>query len=596
METDKLLELLAFLNFITSKIKNRNTIYIDLSMNVNKVLRFPAIILHDCLFKPLLLLSFPMKKAAPEILSEIQKRKTFAIISHPDAGKTTITEKLLLFGDAIQMAGMVKAKRAKQFATSDWMEIEKQRGISVASSVMQFNYSDHSINLLDTPGHADFSEDTYRVLTAVDSALMVIDSAKGIEAQTKKLFQVCRDRNMPIMTFMNKMDRESKDAFDLIDEVEKVLNLPCAPMTWPIGSGSEFRGVYDIQQKCVRLFDPGEKTKDFSQEVITDLNDERLLNRVGEKLLNKLKEDLELLEAGHQFDVNDFLTGKITPVFFGSALNNFGVQELLHAFIDYAPSPLPRPAEQREIQPDEANFTGIVFKIQANMDPKHRDRCAFIRICSGVFEPGMAVFSSRMGRNIKLNNAVQFMSKERTNIQKAFAGDIIGIIDRGTLCIGDTLSSGEELKFTGVPQFSPDMFSLAELKNPIKMKQLQKGLDQLAEEGTSQVFRRRYNSDTIIGVVGRLQFEVVKYRLLNEYGADAQFTSLGYSCSRWYHSDNPEALKEFEDYYQSQIVLDVRNYPMILLKDDWEQNYVSEKCPELKFYSSLINYERDVKT
>lgn len=535
-----------------------------------------------------------MKQASPEVLKEVKSRKTFAIISHPDAGKTTITEKLLLFGDAIQMAGMVKAKRAKQFATSDWMEIEKQRGISVASSVMQFSYLDHNINLLDTPGHADFSEDTYRVLTAVDSALMVVDGAKGIETQTKKLFQVCRDRHIPIITYVNKFDRESKDPFDLIDEIEKVLNINCAPMTWPIGMGDRFKGVYDLTKKAIRYFAPGEKTKKFDQKIFSDLDDDQLKTLVDDTVLEKLKDDLELIEgASETFDADKFLEGNQTPVFFGSALNNFGVQELLEAFIEYAPAPRPRPAETRKVDPKEAPFTGLVFKIQANMDPKHRDRCAFIRICSGKFEPGMSVYHSRLGRKIKLNNAVQFMSKERQNVQTAFAGDIIGIIDRGTLSIGDTLSEGEELRFTGIPQFSPDLFSLVELKNPIKMKQLQKGVEQLAEEGTSQVFRRKYNSDTILGVVGRLQFEVVKYRLLNEYGADALFSPLPYACSRWYKCDDDKVLQNFEDYYQSQIVFDVRDYPMILLKDDWEQNYVKEKFPEVKFYSSLIAYEMD---
>lgn len=535
-----------------------------------------------------------MKQANPDVLKEVQSRKTFAIISHPDAGKTTITEKLLLFGDAIQMAGMVKAKRAKQFATSDWMEIEKQRGISVASSVMQFSYLDHNINLLDTPGHADFSEDTYRVLTAVDSALMVVDGAKGIETQTKKLFQVCRDRHIPIITFVNKFDRESKDPFDLIDEIEKVLNITCAPMTWPIGMGDRFKGVYDLTKKAIRYFAPGEKTKKFDQKIFENLDDAELKKLVDDEALEKLKEDLELIEgASETFDVQKFLEGNQTPVFFGSALNNFGVQELLEAFIEHAPAPRARPAETRQVDPKEAPFTGLVFKIQANMDPKHRDRCAFIRICSGKFEPGMSVYHSRLGRKVKLNNAVQFMSKERQNVQTAFAGDIIGIIDRGTLSIGDTLSEGEDLRFTGIPQFSPDLFSLVELKNPIKMKQLQKGVEQLAEEGTSQVFRRKYNSDTILGVVGRLQFEVVKYRLLNEYGADAIFTPLNYACSRWYKCEDAKVLQDFEDYYQNQIVYDVRDYPMILLKDDWEQNYVQEKFPKMKFYSSLIAFETE---
>lgn len=534
-----------------------------------------------------------MKSAAPPVIQEIQRRKTFAIISHPDAGKTTITEKLLLFGNAIQMAGVVKAKRAKQFATSDWMEIEKQRGISVASSVMQFSYQNHEINLLDTPGHADFSEDTYRVLTAVDSALMVIDSAKGIEAQTKKLFQVCRDRHVPILTFMNKMDREAKDPFDLVDEVEQVLGLHCAIMTWPIGMGDRFRGVYDLQNRCVRLFEAGHKTVDFKQEIFLDLKDVRLKEKVDSELLKKLHDDLELLHgAGHDFNLKNFLAGNLSPVYFGSALNNFGVQELLEAFIHFAPSPLPRPAQTRSVEPTENDFTGLVFKIQANMDPKHRDRCAFVRICSGEFVPGMSVYHVRLGRDIKINNALQFMSRERSTIEKAYAGDVIGIIDRGNLMIGDTLTQGEELKFTGIPQFSPDLFALVELKNPIKMKQLQNGLNHLSEEGSSQVFRRKYNSDTILGVVGRLQFEVVKYRLLHEYGADAIFTNLGFSCSRWYFSENPKALAEFEDYYAAQIVFDVRDYPVILFKDDWEQEYVQKKCPEITFYSSLISYEQ----
>lgn len=525
---------------------------------------------------------------------EIARRRTFAIISHPDAGKTTITEKLLLFGNAIQMAGAVKAKKDKKFATSDWMEIEKQRGISVASSVMQFSYGGCAINLLDTPGHQDFSEDTYRVLTAVDSALMVIDGAKGIETQTKKLFQVCRDRHVPIMTFINKFDRESKDPFDLVAEIETVLNLPCAVMTWPIGMGDRFKGVYDLQRKQIRIFDPSQKTRKLEEQIFSDLESSELKEIVGEDALAKLHEELELVEgAGHSFSIDEFLKGHISPVYFGSAVNNFGVQELLDAFIEYAPSPRPREAVQRVVSSDENKFTGLVFKIQANMDPKHRDRCAFIRICSGVFEPGMLVHSVRLGRDIKLHNAVQFMSNERKTIESAFPGDIIGIIDRGNLMIGDTLTEGEELKFTGVPQFSPDMFSLVELKNPIKMKQLQKGLEQLSEEGTSQVFRRKYNSDSIIGVVGRLQFEVVKYRLLNEYGADAVFSTLPYSCSRWYRCADRDQLKKFEDYYTERVVTDVRSYPMILFKDDWEQGYVQEKFPDIKFYSSLINYEGD---
>lgn len=536
-----------------------------------------------------------MNTASPEILREIERRKTFAIISHPDAGKTTITEKLLLFGNAIQMAGMVKAKRTKAFATSDWMEIEKQRGISVSSSVMQFTYANHEINLLDTPGHADFSEDTYRVLTAVDSVLMVIDSAKGIESQTKKLFQVCRDRHLPIMTFMNKVDREGRDPFDLVHEIETELNLPCSIMTWPIGQGSRFYGVYDCYNKSVRVFEPGQKTLNFEQQVFTDLESPKLKEHIPEEFLAKLKEDLELIAgAGHDFSRDAFLAGRISPVFFGSAINNFGVQELLDAFIQFAPGPQPRPAEERIVQPIENDFTGLIFKIQANMDPKHRDRCAFLRICSGEFIQGMSVYHTRLGREFKINNALQFMSQQRKNVDRAYAGDIIGINDRGLLMIGDTITVGEKLKFTGIPQFSPDLFSLVDLKNPIKMKQLQKGLEQLAEEGTSQIFRRKYNSDAILGVVGRLQFEVVKFRLLHEYGADAIFSPLPFTCSRWYHCDDRAELEKFESAYRTQIVQDVRDYPMILFKNDWEQNYVGEKHPAVKFYSNLITYEQDM--
>jgi peptide chain release factor 3 len=534
--------------------------------------------------------------SASLIRDEIRRRKTFAIISHPDAGKTTVTEKLLLFGNAIQMAGTVKAKRADKFATSDWMEIEKQRGISVTSSVMQFSYADYEINLLDTPGHADFSEDTYRVLTAVDSSLMVIDSAKGIETQTKKLFQVCRDRHMPIMTLMNKMDREGRDPFELIDELESQLQLACAVMSWPIGQGQDFRGVYDLMNKCVRLVTPNEKSVHDGDEVgrIDELDHPALVEAIGERLLEKLREDLELIEgAGQAFNVEDYVAGKLSPVFFGSAINNFGIRELLNAFIDYAPSPLPRPAETRLVDAYEPKFTGLIFKIQANMDPKHRDRVAFLRICSGEFVQGMSVYHVRSEREFKIKNALQFMSQKRVNADRAYAGDIIGIHDRGSLMIGDAITEGENLKFTGVPQFSPDCFSLVTLKNPIKVKQLQKGLEQLAEEGSSQIFRRKHNSDTIIGVVGQLQLEVVKFRLLHEYGADAVFHSMPYTYSRWYRSNDRKKQIEFENYYRAHIVYDVRGYPMMLFKSEWELNYILGKHPGMNFYSSLINYEQD---
>ncbi|PIR20400.1 MAG: peptide chain release factor 3 [Deltaproteobacteria bacterium CG11_big_fil_rev_8_21_14_0_20_47_16] len=535
-----------------------------------------------------------MTTASPDIIQEIDRRRTFAIISHPDAGKTTITEKLLLFGNAIHMAGTVKAKRAGQFATSDWMEMEKQRGISITSSVMQFDYKDRAINLLDTPGHQDFSEDTYRVLTAVDSALMVIDSSKGIEAQTKKLFQVCRDRNIPIFTFMNKMDLEGRDPFELIDEVEKVLQLPCFTMTWPVGQGKRFKGVYDLRAKQLRLFDPNQKTRNFHQEIFTNLDDPALREKVDAEWIDKLKDDLELLTgAGYDFDMERFRSGHLSPVFFGSAGNNFGVQELLDTFIEFAPKPCPRPAATRTVDAHEPNFTGLIFKIQANMDPKHRDRCAFMRICSGEFVQGMTVYNARQQREFKINNALQFMSKERKNVDRAYAGDIIGIHDRGNIMIGDTITVGEDLKFTGIPQFSPDIFSRVDLRNPIKNKQLQKGLEQLAEEGTSQIFRRKHNSETIIGVVGQLQLEVVKFRLMHEYGADAAFTGMPYTASAWFHSGSKTEMDKFIEYYHSHIVWDVRDYPLILFKSDWEKSYVAEKNPEVTFYTSLINYEQD---
>ncbi len=525
--------------------------------------------------------------------TEIKRRKTFAIISHPDAGKTTLTEKLLLFGNAIHMAGVVKAKKSGQFATSDWMEIEKQRGISVTSSVMQFTYADHEINLLDTPGHADFSEDTYRVLTAVDSAIMVIDSSKGIETQTKRLFQVCRDRHIPIMTFMNKMDLEGRDPFELIDEVEKVLNLQCFAAAWPIGQGKRFHGVYDRIRKCIRLFDPSHKKLGFEQEIIESLDDQRFVEKVPEEFRLKLKEDLELLEAaGSEIDVETYLAGKSTPVFFGSGVNNFGVQELLDAFVAHAPSPRPRVAETRTVEPTESKFTGVVFKIQANMDPKHRDRCAFVRVCSGKFVPGMTLYHTREQKDFRINKAIQFLSQKRSHLDEAYAGDIMGVHDKN-LIIGDTLTEGENLKFLGIPQFSPDIFCRVDLKNPIKIKQLQKGLEQLSEEGTSQLFRRKYNSDSILGVVGRLQLEVVKFRLLHEYSADAVFGPLPYTCSRWYHSENKKEQDGFEEYYRDHIVYDIRGYPVILFKNDWEESYVREKRPDIRFYSNLLNYEQD---
>lgn len=533
-----------------------------------------------------------------DIQEEIDKRRTFAIISHPDAGKTTITEKLLLFGDAIHMAGMVKAKKDRVHTTSDWMDIERERGISVSSSVMQFDYLGKRVNLLDTPGHNDFSEDTYRVLTAVDSALMVIDAAKGIETQTRKLFQVCRDRNIPIITFINKMDRPTRDAFELIDQIESELNLPCTAVTWPVGAGDRFKGVYDRNNHTMRFFEASKTTIDFKQQVFKDLSGDDIRKAVGgAEYIDKLQEDLELLDGvGLPFDEKDFMAGKLSPVFFGSALNNFGVQELLEFFLEHAPKPQGRSADTRVVQPDEKKFSGVVFKIQANMDPKHRDRYAFVRICSGEFKQGMNVHHVRQGRPFKVKQAMQFLSRERTNVETAYAGDIVGFHDRGTLRIGDTVTEGEQMMFTGIPQFAPDVFALVTLRNPIKNKQLLKGLEQLSEEGTSQVLKKKYNSDIILGVVGALQLEVVKHRLLTEYGADAIFTSLPFESSAWYHSADASKLDFFESYYRDQIVFDVRENPMVLCKTEWERDYMKSKHPEVQFFTSLIAYEEALRS
>ncbi|PIP01721.1 MAG: peptide chain release factor 3, partial [Zetaproteobacteria bacterium CG23_combo_of_CG06-09_8_20_14_all_54_7] len=420
---------------------------------------------------------------------EIQKRRTFGIISHPDAGKTTLTEKLLMFGGAIQMAGAVKARKATRHATSDWMKIEQERGISVASSVMKFNYRDFEINLLDTPGHQDFSEDTYRVLTAVDSAMMVIDSAKGVEPQTEKLMEVCRMRNTPIVTFINKMDREGQEPLDLLTEIEEKLQIECTPLSWPIGMGKSFRGVYNLFKKELNLFTAGMETADFETIHIEDLNDPKLDNILGHQA-DELRADIELLEgAADPFDLDHFLAGSQSPVFFGSAINNFGVKELLDAFVELSPAPGPREAMERTVAPDEEDFSGFCFKIQANMDPAHRDRIAFFRICSGHFEKGMTVRHHRIGKDIKIPNATIFMAQDRSHVEEAYAGDIIGIHNHGTIKIGDTFTTREPLKFTGIPNFAPEMFRRVRLKDPMKRKQLHKGLVQLSEEGAVQIFK-----------------------------------------------------------------------------------------------------------
>ncbi|HEY4318945.1 MAG TPA: peptide chain release factor 3, partial [Herbaspirillum sp.] len=472
---------------------------------------------------------------------------TFGIISHPDAGKTTLTEKLLLFSGAIQMAGTVKARKSGRHATSDWMEIEKQRGISVASSVMQFEYRDHVVNLLDTPGHQDFSEDTYRVLTAVDSALMVIDAAKGVEEQTIKLLNVCRMRNTPIITFMNKMDRETRDPLELLDELESVLKIACAPVTWPIGMGKSFRGVYHLLRDEIMLFAAGDaKANQENVQIIKGIDNPQLAEMFPREI-EQLKMEVELVHgASHPFDLEAFLAGTQTPVFFGSAINNFGVREILNALLDWAPAPRGRDATVREVAPVEAPFSGFVFKIQANMDPAHRDRIAFLRVCSGHFERGMKIKHLRLNRDIKVSTVVTFMASSREQVEEAYAGDIIGLPNHGNMQIGDSFSEGELLQFTGIPYFAPDFFRVARIRNPLKIKQLHKGLQQLGEEGAVQVFKPINNSDLILGAVGVLQFEVVASRLLNEYGVDAVFEGTSISSARWVSCDDKKMMADFE--------------------------------------------------
>ncbi len=525
-------------------------------------------------------------QSAARITREVLRRRTFGIISHPDAGKTTLTEKLLLFSGAIQQAGTVKARKSSRHATSDWMEIEKQRGISVASSVMQFEYRDHVVNLLDTPGHQDFSEDTYRVLTAVDSALMVIDAAKGVEAQTIKLLNVCRMRDTPIITFMNKMDRETRDPLDLLDEVESVLNIQCAPVTWPIGMGKTFRGVYHLLRDEILLFAAGEERVTHDVEVIKGIDNPRLVEMFPLEI-EALKMQVELVKgASHPFDLKQFLAGTQTPVFFGSAINNFGVREILTALVDWAPSPLTRDATAREVVPTEAAFSGFVFKIQANMDPAHRDRIAFLRVCSGHFERGMKIQHLRLGRELRVNNVVTFMAASREQVEEAYAGDIVGLPNHGNMQIGDSFSEGEMLQFTGIPYFAPDFFRAVRIRNPLKVKQLHKGLQQLGEEGAVQVFKPVNGGDLILGAVGVLQFEVVASRLANEYGVDAVFEGTQTSCARWVTGDDKRMLHDFEDSLGHNVAYDAGNNLAYLAPNNVNLRLTEERWPKLKFHTT----------
>lgn len=511
---------------------------------------------------------------------EIQRRRTFAIISHPDAGKTTLTEKMLWFGGAIQMAGAVRARKAERHATSDWMELEKQRGISVTSSVMQFPYRDCVINLLDTPGHEDFSEDTYRTLTAVDSAVMVVDSVNGVEVQTIKLLNVCRLRDTPILTFINKLDREGRDPIDLLDEIESVLNIQCAPMTWPIGMGKRFRGTYHLYDDTVMVFDPtAEKS---TAGVLIGLDNPRLDELIGDQA-RELREEAELVRgASHPFDRAAYQAGKQTPVFFGSAMNNFGVQSLLDAVVALSPAPLPRATESRVVTPDEPKFSGFVFKIQANMDPKHRDRIAFVRICSGRFDRGMKIKQVATAKQLTVGNAITFMAQDRNTADEAYAGDIIGIPNHGTIRLGDAFSEGEALKFSGIPSFAPELFRRAQLRNPMKMKQLQKGLRQLAEEGATQLFRPLASNDLILGAVGTLQFDVVAHRLRYEYGVDVVFEPYHAAIARWLQGSTDD-LRKLADQYGANVALDGADDYVYLAPSRVNLDLTRERFPQLHF-------------
>ena len=530
------------------------------------------------------------------LAKEVRRRRTFAIISHPDAGKTTLTEKLLLFSGAIQIAGSVKARKATRHATSDWMEIEKQRGISVASSVMQMEYRDCVINLLDTPGHQDFSEDTYRVLTAVDAALMVIDAANGVEPQTRRLLQVCRARNTPILTFVNKMDREVQDPLNLMDEIERELGMTVTPFTWPVGMGKFFGGVMDLRKNQMRVFKPGEDRAGGDDEIIDGLRNPQLATRFGAAYTQAASEVELVRDAAPQFDEAEFLAGRQTPMFFGSAVNNFGVQEVLDALVDMAPPPGDRPAMQRVVHPEEPKFTGVVFKIQANMDPSHRDRIAFLRVASGHFQRGMRLKVVRSGKELRPNTVVSFLSQRRELLDEAYAGDIIGIPNHGVLQLGDTLTEGENLQFTGLPFFAPEMFRMVEVADPLKTKQLKAGLTQLGEEGAIQVFRPLVGSVLMLGAVGQLQFEVVAHRLEHEYGCKARISPCRFSIARWVTcgtasgsgdgaAADEKELARFIEGNSHRMAYDAVNAPTLLVEYAPELRAIEANWPKIKFHA-----------
>ena len=526
------------------------------------------------------------------LADEVKRRRTFAIISHPDAGKTTLTEKLLLFSGAIQIAGSVKARKASRHATSDWMEIEKQRGISVASSVMQMLYREHVINLLDTPGHKDFSEDTYRVLTAVDSALMVIDAANGVEAQTRRLIEVCRQRNTPIITFVNKMDREVRDPLDILDEVERELGMPCVPMTWPVGQGKNFGGIMDLKVNSMKVFESGSERRPQDFETMPLDQPQALLARFGQEYTTAL-EAMELARgASPSFDREAFLAGHQTPVFFGSGVNNFGVMEVLDALVDLAPSPKTRTSSlsakgepvATAIEPDQANFSGVVFKVQANMDPSHRDRIAFVRVASGRYAPGMKLKVQRTAKELRPTSVVTFLSQRRESVEEAYAGDIIGFTTHGGVQLGDTITDGLTAQFTGLPFFAPELFMTVVLKNPLRTKQLQTGLAQLGEEGAIQVFRPEMGGLMLLGAIGQLQFEVVQHRLKAEYDCDVRMESCPYTGARWITAKTPQELKEFVAAYPARMASDAANALAYLCTSPYDVRLAQERFPHISFH------------
>ena len=516
-------------------------------------------------------------------MNEIQRRRTFAIISHPDAGKTTLTEKFLLFGGQIQVAGAVKNNKIKKTATSDWMDIEKQRGISVSTSVMEFDYEGYKVNILDTPGHQDFAEDTYRTLTAVDSAIIVVDSAKGVEAQTRKLMEVCRMRKTPVIIFINKMDREGRDPFDVLDELEKELQIKVRPLSWPIGQGRKFKGVYNIYEQQLNLFTPNKQR--VTEKVEVDIQSEELDKQVGGQEAAQLRDDLELVDGVYPtFDKQTYLSAEVAPVFFGSALNNFGVQELLNCFVEIAPSPKPTQAEERLIRPEEPKFTGFIFKITANIDPNHRSCIAFCKVCSGKFVRNQPYLHVRNGKTVRFSSPTQFMAQRKSTIDEAYPGDIVGLPDNGIFKIGDTLTEGEEIHFKGLPSFSPEMFKYIENEDPMKSKQLNKGIEQLMDEGVAQLFINQFNQRKIIGTVGQLQFEVIEYRLQNEYNAKCRWEPVRLYKACWIEADNQEELENFKKRKYQYMAKDRQGRDVFLADSSYMLSMAQQDFKHIKFH------------